>query len=126
MRKLIVATVAKRVAPGPKVRLLGLLLGAGLGMGLNATAQNAQAVPASAASTPAAAAAANGQTAARQLVKPGDRMCLQHTGSLIPPKKGECLPVTGRSYSGKELQNTGAIDNAHALQMLDPSITLGH
>ncbi len=66
------------------------------------------------------------QPADRRLIKPGDRTCLRQTGSLIPPKKGDCLTVAGRSYSGDELRNTGAINNARALQMLDPSISLGH
>lgn len=61
-----------------------------------------------------------------RLVKPGDRHCLRHTGSLIPPKEGECLPVNGRSYSGRELRRTGATDNVRALQMLDPRISVGH
>lgn len=61
-----------------------------------------------------------------RLIKPGDRNCLRETGSLIPAKKGECLPVTGRSYSREELQRTGAQDNARALQMLDPGISVGH
>lgn len=65
-------------------------------------------------------------SADHRLIKPGDRNCLRATGSLIPPKPGECLPVAGRSYSGQELQRTGAINNARALQMLDPSISLGH
>ncbi len=61
-----------------------------------------------------------------RVIKPGDRNCLRSTGSLIKPKKGECLPVTGRSYSGDELRRTGQPDNARALQMLDPSISSGH
>ncbi len=61
-----------------------------------------------------------------RILKPGDRNCLQSTGSLIPARKGECLPVAGRSYSEQELRRTGAIDTAHALQMLDPRISLGH
>lgn len=60
------------------------------------------------------------------LIKPGDRNCLRHTGSLIPAKKGQCLPVAGRSYSREELQRTGAQNNARALQMLDPGISVGH
>jgi hypothetical protein len=60
------------------------------------------------------------------VIKPGDRNCLRHTGSLIPAKKGECMPVVGRSYSGDELRRTGAQNNARALQMLDPSISTGH
>jgi hypothetical protein len=59
-------------------------------------------------------------------VKPGDRMCVQHTGSLIPPKQGKCLPVAGRSYSAEDLQRTGTPNTATALQMLDPSIRVGH
>ncbi|MEO8809193.1 MAG: hypothetical protein ABI386_02980 [Rhodanobacter sp.] len=62
----------------------------------------------------------------RPVIKPGDRACLQHTGSLIPPKPGRCMPVVGSSYSGEELRRTGAQDNARALQMLDPSIRVGH
>lgn len=65
-------------------------------------------------------------TSERQLIKPGDRNCLRDTGSLIPAKKGQCLPVTGRSYSREELQRTGTQNNARALQMLDPSISVGH
>lgn len=60
------------------------------------------------------------------VIKPGDHNCLRHTGSLIPPKKGECMPVVGRSYSGDELRRTGQPNNARALQMLDPSISVGH
>lgn len=57
-------------------------------------------------------------------IKPGDRNCLQDTGSLIPAKKGECLPVAGRSYSQKDIQNTGKQTVGGALQQLDPSITV--
>jgi hypothetical protein len=60
------------------------------------------------------------------IIKPGDRNCLRETGSLIRVKKGECLPVTGRSYSGEELRRTGHPDTARALQMLDPSVNVGH
>ena len=59
-------------------------------------------------------------------IKPGDRMCLQHTGSLIPPKPGKCLSAAGSSYSAEDLRRTGAPDTATALQMLDPSIRIGH
>lgn len=62
---------------------------------------------------------------ATSVLKPGDRNCLRDTGSLIPPRKGECLSVPGRSYSGDELRRTGTNDNARALQMLDPSISAG-
>jgi hypothetical protein len=59
--------------------------------------------------------------------KPGDRDCIHDTGSLIPAKKGECLPVPGRSYTGDELRSQGTNgDNARALQMLDPSVSVGH
>lgn len=98
--------------------IASLVLVAALGFSAAAAASE----PAPAGSTAQATAVG----AQRQAIKPGDRNCLRSTGSLIPPKKGACLPVAGRSYSGRELRNTGAIDNAHALQMLDPSISLGH
>lgn len=57
-------------------------------------------------------------------VKPGDRNCIRDTGSLIPAKKGQCLPVTGRSYSKKELDSTGENNLGPALQKLDPSVQI--
>jgi hypothetical protein len=56
--------------------------------------------------------------------RPGDRTCLQSTGSLIPPKPGTCLPNHGNSYSRQDILNTGQIDTGRALQQLDPSITI--
>ncbi len=97
--------------------IVGLTLVAALGC--SAIAAASESAPAGSTSQPVT-------SAHRQVIKPGDRNCLRSTGRLIPPKKGACLPVAGRSYSGRELRNTGAIDNAHALQMLDPSISLGH
>jgi hypothetical protein len=61
-----------------------------------------------------------------RVIKPGDRNCLLETGSLIRSRKGECLPVTGRSYSGDELRRTGYPETARALQALDPSVSVGH
>ena len=93
-------------------------------LGLSAAVDAQQATPAAAA--PSDQARQDASASRHRILKPGDRGCLQSTGSLIPPRKGECLPVAGRSYSGRELRRTGAIDTAHALQMLDPSISLGH
>jgi hypothetical protein len=61
-------------------------------------------------------------------LKPGDRNCLQTTGSMIPAKPGTCLPVAGRSYSQQDIRNTGSPTLGPALQQLDPSITVrgGH
>ncbi len=84
-----------------------------------AVAQNS--LPAPAAST----ATSRSAPPTRQVNRPGDRTCLRETGSLIRAKPGHCLPVPGRSYSGEELQRTGAPDTARALQMLDPSISRG-
>lgn len=58
-------------------------------------------------------------------VKVGDRNCIRDTGSRIITRSDKCLPVAGRSYSGKELRSTGQIDTGRALQMLDPSIRIG-
>lgn len=93
-------------------------------LGLSAAVGAQPATPAAA--TPSGQARQDASTSRHRILKPGDRGCLQSTGSLIPPRKGECLPVAGRSYSEQELRRTGAIDTAHALQMLDPSISLGH
>ncbi|HET6554327.1 MAG TPA: hypothetical protein VFG49_12400 [Dyella sp.] len=60
---------------------------------------------------------------------PGDRNCIQSTGSAIPAKKGSpCLSVPGRSYSRQDIQNTGEPTLGPALQKLDPSVTIqgGH
>ncbi|MES2402767.1 MAG: hypothetical protein V4567_00340 [Pseudomonadota bacterium] len=76
------------------------------------------------ASNQSAAAAPNGQRAVPPL---DSRMCIRDTGSHIPPPKGQCLPVTGNSYSQKDIQRTGTNNVGEALQMLDPSVTVrGH
>jgi hypothetical protein len=106
--------------------LLALLVS--LGMTAAAVAQEA---------TPAATDSAHmhalpgGQVSAYQptqvepqsVPKPGDRNCIQSTGSLIPPKPGTCLPVHGNSYSRQDIERTGQQNVGAALQMLDPSIT---
>jgi hypothetical protein len=94
----------------------------GLGISALAAAQNAAPATQAAASH----AVTKSTPTAPAVPKPGDRQCLRDTGSLIPSKKGECLPVAGRSYSGDEMRRTGAQNNARALQMLDPSISIGH
>lgn len=79
--------------------------------------------------TPVAAQAENhAQPAPQRSVPPLDsRQCIRDTGSHIPPKKGQCLPVAGSSYSQKDIQRTGATNIGQALQMLDPSVTVhGH
>lgn len=62
------------------------------------------------------------QHPANALPKPGDRDCLRSTGSLIPAKSGQCLPVAGRTYSQEDLRRTGATTTAGALRMLDPDV----
>lgn len=82
---------------------------------------------------PAGAAAQSTQqdtanpNASQSPLKPGNRNCLQSTGSLIPAKPGTCLPVAGRSYTQQDIRNTGQLDTGRALEQLDPSITVsGH
>ena len=48
--------------------------------------------------------------------------CITADGKAIPP--GGCTSET-RSYSNEQLQETGKTDAAHALQMLDPAVTVG-
>ena len=93
-----------------KTTVISLVLAVGLGVSALVVAQG---VPSSQASA----------TQEHQVIKPGDRSCIRNTGSLIPAKKGQCLQgVSGRSYSRQDLLNTGEINNAQALRMLDPSI----
>jgi hypothetical protein len=70
----------------------------------------------------ARATAAATNTVAAHASRPGDRNCIRSTGSLIPPKPGQCLPVAGRSYSQQDLQRTGAQNVGDALRKLDPAI----
>lgn len=115
---------------------LSLIVVASLGMSAAATAQS---VSPSSSRPDASQAALNStppvehrvtSTSDKQL-KQGEqtenRNCLRDTGSLIKARKGHCLPVPGNSYSREDLLRTGAPDNARALQMLDPRITVhGH
>ena len=79
-------------------------------------------------SAPASQVDANGHVKAQHAVPPLDsRQCIRDTGSHSPPPKGQCLPVAGSSYSARDIRRTGATDIGHALQMLDPSVTVhGH
>ncbi len=96
--------------------LVSAMLLAGCGASTMLLAQNAPASPPSA-----------GSSGQKQAARPDDRNCIRDTGSRIPVKKGQCLPVNGRSYSQQDLQRTGEPELARALQKLDPRITVrGH
>lgn len=101
---------------------VALLASVGMSVSFHASSAPAQAPVASPVES---ARQASSESSVHPVLKPGDRNCLRDTGSLIPPKKGACLPVNGRSYSGDQLRNTGTNNNARALQMLDPSISVG-
>lgn len=99
----------------PSHILVAALLLAVAGAGAVAQAQSVAAPP-----LPA-------QPEVRQANRPGDRTCIRDTGSLIRVKKGQCLPVAGRSYNQQDLQRTGEPNLGSALQKLDPAITArGH
>ncbi|HET7931143.1 MAG TPA: hypothetical protein VFL63_07110 [Rhodanobacteraceae bacterium] len=103
---------------------------AGVAMVVSASAFAGQASPGqnttSQANTTTAATNAP-KKAERAVPAPGSRNCIQSTGSHIPAKKGQCLPVVGNSYSQQDIQRTGAANIGQALQMLDPSVTVhGH
>jgi hypothetical protein len=93
-----------------------------LGMCTSALAQQQAAAPAQ---VDEAAASSAPKDASKPLPAPGDSNCIRSTGSMIKPKPGHCLNVPGRSYSQEDLRSTGQIDNARALQQLDPSISIG-
>ncbi|RDJ00215.1 hypothetical protein DVT68_05240 [Dyella solisilvae] len=111
-----------------RISVLALL--AGLGAGSMAMAQTA--TPPANADSQSMHALPDGQVSNvapaqqhRPVPAPGDRNCLQSTGSLIPAKPGHCLTAPGRSYSRQDILNTGRIDTAQALRDLDPSISTG-
>lgn len=91
----------------------------GLAAALSVGAQSTPAADQSSSSTSSHTA-----TTPRSPIKPGDRNCIRDTGSLIPAKKGECLPVTGRSYNKSDIDATGETRLGPALEKLDPSITV--
>lgn len=66
------------------------------------------------------------QVPPRQVQRRIDRRdCLRDTGSLIPPKHGRCLPVSGRSCSARELRDSEASSPAGALERQDTAISPG-
>jgi len=52
--------------------------------------------------------------------------CATQVASRIPTRPGECAVSPTRSYSERDIQNTGQVDAGSALQLLDPSITVHH
>lgn len=49
--------------------------------------------------------------------------CSTADGKALRPGSSGCNSLT-RTYSGEQMRATGMTDAAHALQMLDPSITV--
>ncbi|WP_114238643.1 hypothetical protein [Dyella sp. C9] len=103
---------------------------AALGASAAAMAQSGAPAGSSAATTAQATSqpqggSGTGQADSQRSPRPGDRDCIQSTGSLIPAKPGSCLPVPGRSYSRDDLLKTGQPNLGPALRDLDPSISYG-
>jgi len=72
------------------------------------------------ATTPHANTAATAQSQAAQ-----DPSCLHDTGSRIANPTERCRGY-GRSYTDKQIDETGATTVGDALRLLDPSIQVGH
>ncbi|HVX04067.1 MAG TPA: hypothetical protein VHA71_02990 [Rhodanobacteraceae bacterium] len=108
--------------------LLALCGGAALAVPAFAqTSPNNAPAPTQATAATSNQSAASAQKGKRAVPPLNSRMCIRDTGSHIPPPKGQCLPVTGNSYSQQDIQRTGANNVGQALQMLDPSVTVhGH
>ncbi|WP_233841239.1 hypothetical protein [Dyella sp. 2HG41-7] len=102
-----------------KSMLTAVALAFGLATALSVNAQSAPA-----ADQPSSDASSHAKAAPRSPIKPGDRNCIRDTGSLIPPKKDGCLPVTGRSYDKSEIDATGETRLGPALEKLDPAIAV--
>jgi len=52
--------------------------------------------------------------------------CIQDTGTRIPQPPGACRNVPGASYTREDIQRTGEIDTAKALDKLDPRFSPTH
>jgi hypothetical protein len=98
-----------------------LIISAALAAGM---ATVAFAAPQNAPTTDQPASTAPAKSKHASPLKPGDRQCIRDTGSLIPAKKGECLPVAGRSYSKSDIDATGETRLGPALERLDPAVTI--
>ena len=48
------------------------------------------------------------------------------TSSRVPPRPGECSVGDVKSYSGEQLEQTGATQVGDALRYLDPEVTITH
>ncbi|MGH8125435.1 MAG: hypothetical protein ACREPK_06280 [Rhodanobacteraceae bacterium] len=109
-------------------KLIGPALAALCGIAAIATPALAQTVPVPPASQQSNATVAPSTRPAkkprRALPAPGSPNCLLYTGSHIRPPKGQCLPVTGVSFSQQDIERTGAMNLGDALQMLVPSATI--
>jgi uncharacterized lipoprotein len=79
--------------------------------------------------TLAACVTDNGQSRKRSSATAADTSvtgaCLTDSGPRPPLSQAQC-PAHGRSYSGKELQQTGEVNVGEALRMLDPSVSIQH
>ena len=52
-----------------------------------------------------------------------DSACIKDTGSRIPADHAQCTAV-GHSFSGDDIERTGATTAGGALRLLDPSVTI--
>jgi len=57
---------------------------------------------------------------------PQNPECVQDTGTRIQQPEGTCRNVPGSSYTQTDIQRTGELDTAKALQKLDPRLSAGH
>jgi hypothetical protein len=49
--------------------------------------------------------------------------CAKADGTALKPGSPGCTAAT-KTYSGDQLQQTGAVDVGHALELLDPDVTI--
>jgi hypothetical protein len=49
-----------------------------------------------------------------------------NTATRLPPRPGECPAGDVKSYSGEQLEQTGATQVGDALRYLDPEVTITH
>ena len=49
-----------------------------------------------------------------------------NSATRLPPRPGECAVGDVKSYSGEQLEQTGATQVGDALRYLDPEVTITH
>jgi hypothetical protein len=113
------STLFSSKSPRSKQMIFAFALMAGSGISAVAVAQSSSQTSPASSQTDEMPANSKAASTDHRLVKPGDRNCLQHTGSLIPPKNGDCLPVAGSAGDSEFDAGNRCVDQLIDLRLGD-------